>query len=104
MAFNKLLACVSSARTADIAAIPTVAATAKTVAHVLTFLVIFLTAYGISSSALGQWRPSAPSMGVVEKSPPIIAAFLCHPYPAMRFAPGCTPVVDAKALGFTDDA
>jgi hypothetical protein len=37
-------------------------------------------------------------MGIVEKSPPILAVLLCHPCPEMRFAPGFTPVVDAKEI------
>src|SRR5215510_9217112 len=52
MALNKLLACASSARAADIFAIPTVAATAKTVAHVFASLMAFLTVCGIYSSPI----------------------------------------------------
>src|SRR5262245_14668656 len=103
MALNKLLACASSARAADIFTIPTVAATAKTVAHVLLFLVTFLITYCISSS-FHKWRPSVHGTGVVEKGPTIMAALLCHPCSEVRFALGFTPVVDAKALGLTDDA
>ncbi len=110
MAFSRLLAFASSARPADMVAVPAVATTARTAIHLFTVLVNFLNVYSIRSSLFGPGEIALGAMlywsfGSANAVPAIMTHGGClvlqESFEATRFGPWPRALWDGSCCAST---